>query len=241
MKIPARITLALTVAGPAVVWLLGWITSSTGDGPNDGLALANVALLMAVVTVAVALVSWTAGMATSIAAALTLNWFHTEPVGTFRVTSSSDLTSVLILGALGVGVSAATAMRMRRATHVGRAAGAVHAAGEFRPMLHATSPVHEAWHTAVGSTSPELALVDASLSNGLPAGMPSVGRRPWAAHSEHATFVLPATGAALPLHNDGRYLVLTPRSGIGPLTIDRRAAEAFADTFELAARVGDVS
>jgi Domain of unknown function (DUF4118) len=241
MKISARINLALTIAGPVIVLLFGWATSSTGDGDSDGLALANVALLMAVVTVAVALVSWTAGVTTSVVAALTLNWYHTEPVGTFRVTSSDDLTSVLILGALGICVSAVTALRMRNAARVGRAAGAAEARREFEALAQSTHPVHDLWHAALATTSPELALVSARLTDVVPDGLPVVARRPWTADPEQASLVLPATGAALALHHEGSFVVLTPREGIGPLTIDRRAAEAFADTFELAARIGEAT
>lgn len=239
MTLSPRINLALTIAGPIAVVLFGWATSSTGDGASDGLALANVALLMAAITVAVALVSWTAGLSTSVAAALTMNWFHTEPVGTFRITSSSDLTSVLILGVLGVGVSAATAARMQRATRIGRAAGADEAYAALVPMVHAQLPVHELWHAALAATSPELALTSATLTQVLPHNMPTVGRRPWPADAAQSTVVLPPTGAALELHQDGWYVVLTPRDGVGALTIDRRAAAAFADTVELAARVGE--
>jgi len=54
--------------------------------------------------------------------------------------------------------------------------------------------------------------------------------------------VLPVYGAALLLerrHPEGRWLVLTPRDGLGPLTLDRRAVMAFANTIELALDTSD--
>jgi hypothetical protein len=84
-----------------------------------------------------------------------------------------------------------------------------------------------------------LALVSAALIQRVPDGVPTIARRPWPVDSTQADLVLPATGAALELRHAGWHVVLTPRKSIGALTIDRRAAEAFADTFEIAARVGE--
>ena len=50
-----------------------------------------------------------------------------------------------------------------------------------------------------------------------------------------AEFILPVSGAAFPLGRSSRQiLILTPRPGLGPLLLDRRAVTSFADAVQLA-------
>lgn len=224
------------IGGPVVAVLVAWATSSAGGGPEGELALANVALLLAGITVAAALLTWIGGLTTSVAAAFALNWFHTEPLRTFRVDSADDVTAVLLLAALGLAVSAMTAVRVRTATRAGRDVGAIDARRDVAASSTATCPVHELWHASIGATSPHFALVTARLQGGTPEpSLPVLSHRDWPDDPDDASVVLPATGTAVALRGaPRRWVLLQPVGGVGPLTVDRRAVTAFADTLALA-------
>ncbi len=227
-------TVAL-VAGPGVAVLVAWLLALPDDRADAGVTLANVALVIAVVTVGFAVVDWLAGVTTSLAAALALNYFHTEPYRTLRITDRRDVYSVVLLGALGLAVSAVTAMRVRRGVTTLRRSDARHSADALAALLADDHPVPEIWTSAITAAGNDLATVHARLSGKNPGGLPVVGRRP--AEGDDPTLILPAVGAVLPLHQrhaEGRWLILTPRPGLAPLTVDRRAVLSFADALELA-------
>ena len=108
--------MAANLIGPPAAVLAAWLMSQSKSG-DGGLTQANVALVMAALTVLFALVDWLAGLTTSVAAALALNYYHTEPFHTLRVTDSRDVLSIVLLLVLGLTVSAATAFRVRRGVH----------------------------------------------------------------------------------------------------------------------------
>lgn len=232
MQRPPLVRLVILL-GPLGAIGIAWATSSVRGG--DGLALANVALLLAVLTVTVALLDWLGGVTTSLAAALALNWFHTQPVRTFRISDTTDLGSVLLLAALGVGVSTTTAVRVRRAVRRGRDAARVVAREAVRVGSASPQPAHELWQRALAATSSDLAFVDARVITARAVDLPIVARLPWTDEASDAEFVLPLSGAAIPLGREShRLLVLTPHAGMGPLLLDRRAVTAFADSVQLA-------
>jgi hypothetical protein len=223
-----RFELAVNLLGPPAAIALAWLLSIGNHDGDQWLTLANAALAMAVLTVSVALVDWLAGITTSVTAALALNYFHTEPFHTLRVTDDSDVVSIVLLGVLGVAVSAVTAYRIRRDVHQIRADDAVAAAEQLAAALDNDSAAPIVWRSAITATATDLGLVLAR-----PAG----GRA-----GDDPTLILPQYGAALKLerrHAQGRWLVLTPRDGMGPLTLDRRAVMLFAATVELALDVAD--
>jgi Domain of unknown function (DUF4118) len=224
------------VVGPLLAVAVAWATSSVGEDAGEGRGLANVALVLAGITVAAALVSWLGGVTTSVAAALALNWFHTEPRQTFRISSRTDVASVLLLGALGIGVSAITAVRVRSATRAGRAIDAARVRRDVTSALSTPLGVRALWHASIDAASPDLGLVDARLMSGSPdARLPVLSRREWSDDAERATVVLPSTGAAVQLRGDERrWVLLRPRAGMGTLTVDRRAVAAFVDALTLA-------
>jgi hypothetical protein len=230
-----RIGLLTATAGPGVVWFVAWVTADVGKEASNGLELANVALLLAAVTVFVALLNWIGGLFTSIASALALNWYHTAPFRTFRIAGGEDVTSVVLLGSLGLGVSSAMAVRARRAARAGRRLGMETSRNQLALRSGEARPVHELWHAAIGATSADLGFVLASVVDEAPRTIPVIGRRAWTDEDQASSFVLPATGAAFAFNGrHPRWLVLTPTHGMGPLSIDRRAVAAFADALELA-------
>ena len=217
---------------------------SLGTSGDGGLTQANVALVMAAVVVLFALVDWLAGITTSVAAALALNYYHTEPFHTLRVPDSRDVLSIVMLLLLGLTVSAATAFRVRRDVHHIRAADVAAAAEELRAVLAENSPAPLVWSAAIATPANDLGLVLARIERSAPAEIPTIGRPAGSYQLLDADLVLPVYGAALRLerrHPEGRWLVLTPRDGMGPLTLDRRAVMAFADTVELALETSDTA
>jgi K+-sensing histidine kinase KdpD len=234
--------LTANVVGPPAAVLVAWLLTLGGDPAGNGLTLANAALAMAVLTVAVALVDWLAGVTTSVAAALALNYFHTEPYRTLRVTDSRDVWSIVLLLVLGLAVSAATASRVRHDVHRIRAGDAAEAGRQLTTMVAGDKPAGQVWSAAIAAPANDLGMVLARVSPSAPAQLPSIARPATAQHAD-SDVVLPQYGAALRLerrHPEGRWLVLTPRDGLGPLTLDRRAVMAFAETVELALDEGDV-
>ena len=229
---PVRTPLQLTVnlLGPPAAILVAWLLSIGVDHNERGLTLANAALVMAVLTVAVALVDWLAGITTSVAAALALNYFHTEPIHTLRVTDARDVLSIMMLGLLGFAVSAATAFRVRRTVRTIRAGDALAVGEQLSSLLEHDQPADAVWAAATASPANDLGLALVRVVEAEPIGIPLIGRPTGAA--DDSTFELPQYGAAIRL--DRRWLVLTPRNGLGPVTLDRAAVATFAATLELA-------
>lgn len=223
------------VVGPLVALGAAWLLSLPSDGDLNGVTLANVALIMAVVTVAIAVVDWLGGVITSVMAALALNYFHTQPIHTLRIDDRRDVYSVVLLAGLGLAVSAVTAIRVRtevRDVTRDRAAGA---GAELAGLLTTDQTVAATWAAAISAAANDLGLLNVRVSATTPAQLPIVGRR--LADSDDPSLTIPAVGAALRLqhhHSEGRWLVLTPRPGHAPLVVDRRAVLSFADTVELA-------
>lgn len=221
------------VAGPVAALVAAWLLSLPSDGDEAGVTLANVALVMAVVTVGVAVVDWAAGAVTSVIAALALNYFHTEPIHTLRIDDRRDVYSVLLLGALGLAVSAVTAVRVRTQVQGVARDRAAAAGAELSTQLVVDQSVAASWSAAIGADANDLGLLNARITTSTPGSLPVVGRTV----GDDPDLTIPAIGAALRLqqhHPEGRWLVLTPRRGQGPITVDRRAVLAFADTVELA-------
>jgi hypothetical protein len=223
------------VAGPGVAVLVAWLLTLPDGDDGAGVTLANVALMMAVVTVGFAVVDWAAGVTTSVVAALSLNYFHTEPYRTLRITDRRDVYSVVLLGALGLAVSAVTAARVRRGVTTLRQAEARDAGVALGALLADDRLARDVWVAAIDAAANDLALVTARVTPRTPAGLPIIGRR--MADADDPTLLLPAAGAVLPLqqrHAEGRWLIVTPRPGMAPLSVDRRAVLSFADAVELA-------
>lgn len=223
---------AASVAGPIVVFVCAWATSSVrGD-----LGTANIALILAIVTVVVALTSWIGGLITSTVAALSLNFFHTDPVHTLRIEDASDLAAVVLLGFLGVGVSILTALRVRTATIDSGRMRAIDATDELHTIAMDDRPVAELWARAIVAVADQLGLVDARVEPVGSSERPVVSRRRWSDGETDHTLVLPEGGAVVafvdPRHS--LQVVLTPRAGMGSLTLDRRAVFAFVDQLGLA-------
>lgn len=201
---------------------------------HDSMGAANAALLLATIIVAAALVDWTAGLATAVVGAVALNYFHTEPVHSLRITATSDIVAVALLSCLGIAASAATAFRVserlrRYHASMSRLGAASLARRQPAPTL---------WHSAVDAESTDLALLDAHL---VPAGserLPVIARHATAPDertSAHETVRIPATGAVVVLRDPRlhRDLILTPRDATTSPEVRRTAVFMLADSVEL--------
>jgi K+-sensing histidine kinase KdpD len=221
------------VVGPIVVFVVAWATASV----REDMGIANVALVLAGITIVAALLSSLAGLVTSVVAAMSLNYFHTAPVHSLRVSAGSDLLAVGLLAMIGLMVSAVTAVRVRRTAVARRGEHADLAAIDLHAMLTVGRPVIDVWDVTVAAAAAQFGLVDVRL---VPAGsvrLPVVSRKPWDPKDmaiDHM-MLLPEGGAVVQFRDPrhGGQLVLTPRAGMGAVYIDRRVALVFADQIEL--------
>jgi hypothetical protein len=229
---PAVVRRGLAILGPGLVVGIAWVT----EGERTPMALVDIALLLAVVNVSVALVSWRGGLVTSITAGLALDYFHTEPIHSLRITSSTDIVAVVLLGALGISVSAASALRLRalaRAHHD-------HLASDARDMLEASmrSPrvASEMWLDSVRASSHRLSLVECRVVRGSgDTRLPEIVRHRAGIDKGPEQFVLPEGGALMAFADPRRgHVLLTPQEGLGSIDLDRRVVTAFVDQLDLA-------
>lgn len=235
-----RFSSSIRTAGLSAASLgLAWATSSV----RADLGVANVALGLAVITATAGLLSWTTGVVVSIVSAFSLNYFHTEPVHSLRIGSSSDVVMVILLTAIGISVSATTAIRTRRRMiEIGRTSER-RSADLLLTALRDRSLGSQAGHLALDSCDQSLQLTDVQLvpSDATRADVPVIARpiRPTFDHGDHNnSVVLPEVGAIVEF-GDPRipfHLVLAPREGSGSLAMDRASIFVLADAIEVALR-----
>jgi two-component system sensor histidine kinase KdpD len=225
---------AAIVLGPALVIAVAWVSSRVGSD----ISIANAALALAFVCVAAALVSPIAGFATSAVAALALNYFHTTPVHSLRMTEPDEIVTVVLLVLLGSSVSIATTMRVRAKIAVHRTDESLDAARELEELLSHGGPLPAVWLTAVQSVVVQAGSIDVSLLAAAPSDVPVISHRlPSGTGSDGDEVVLPETGAALLLPNGRGALLLRPQAGLGAITVARRMLLQFGD--QLAAALDD--
>jgi hypothetical protein len=225
-----RVRRWLAVVGPVAVVAVAWASTSV----RGTMAIANVALVMAALTVAVAVVSWRAGLSTSVVAALALNFFHTQPVHSLRITQGADVLAVVLLATIGVATSAATAIRVRAFAQEHVAVKSAEGRSLLATAGSQNRPVDVVWVEAVRAACAGLSLVDCRIEPSGSSRLPSIARQRPDLDGAN-TFVLPESGAVISLR-DPRHpaqVVLTPRQGMGSLEVDRRAVMAFVDQLEL--------
>lgn len=211
------------VVGPAIAILLAWATEAV----QDDISVANVALMLAFVCVAAALLRPLAGVTTSIAAALALNYFHTVPVHSLRMTDSQEAASVLLLMALGLSVSVVTTLRVRSRVSAHHTSTSSAASGELLATLRAGGPLPAVWMTAVQAACRQGGAIDVQLVTDAPRDLPVVSDRT-ATDTRDDDLVVPETGAALALPQGGGTLVLRPQGGMGSVTVSRSVLTQFA-------------
>jgi hypothetical protein len=218
------------VGGPAVVLGVAWATA----GVRDTMGIVNATLLLAAVTVLIAVLDGAAGVVTSVVAAMALNYFHTEPVHSFRIDQRSDLLATLLLATAGLTASAATAINTRRFVRHRASTEATHGRSLVVTAGSQARPADLVWAEAVQASSAELSLVDCRIEPVGASNLPTIARLGQDIDAP-STFVLPQTGAVIRLRDprNPAQVVLSPRHRMGPVTLDRRAVIAFVDQLEL--------
>jgi len=168
-------------------------------------------------------------------AALALNYFHTTPVHSLRMTEPGEILTVVLLVLLGSLVSIATTMRVRSKVAFHRTDESLAATQNLHDLLAHGGALPAAWLTAVQSLSGQAGSIDVSLQASAPYDMPVVGRRPsTGAGSDGDSLVIPETGAALILPNGRGALVLRPQAGLGAITASRLMLLQFGDQLAVA-------
>lgn len=232
---PSRALLWLAMSAPPAAVALA---ASTGSVRGE-IGVANIALALAALSVLAAIVHWGAGAVTSLAAALSLVYFHTEPVRSFRVTSPADVTTVLALLAIGLGTSAVTAWRVRQRVTKNGYIASREGAERVRSSALSARPAVELWRDSMTATAASLTLLSARLEKPARADVPRIARRDQGGLDDDDV-VVPPTGAAMQFE-DPRLdleLVLTPLDNMGPVRVGRQVLLAFARDLELALACG---
>ena len=230
----ARTTALSLVAFPVLSLVVAWATSSV----HDEIGVANIALGLAIITVTAGFVRWDTGIVTSLVAAGSLAYFHTEPVHSLRMTSSADITMVTLLIGIGLSVSALTASRVRRSLRGFVADTSVEMKNTLKDELLVSTPAARAWTQAINAIGDEISAADVRLTDTAPSHLPVISRRTAASRIPDEHFVLPETGAVA-YFADPRItqaLVVTPRKGMGAISVNRDALFTFIQQIELALR-----
>lgn len=229
----SQINRTTIIAGPAVALGVAAITASV----RDQVGASNVGIALAIVVVGAALVSRWAGLTTAAAAALSFNFFHAEPYHSLRINSSRDVMIVALLAGLGIIVSDISAWRRRTDTIAFRHGEATAAPNQLTTLLADFHPVTEVWPTVATSIMDQLTLTDCRFDPVQSTALPTISRVVGRSADGDDGFVLPSTGAALPVVSNGDTLgslVLRPKHGVPSLWVERRVVIALADHIAIA-------
>ena len=221
---------------------------------RDRIGQTNVALLLVVVIVAAASIGGhTAGLVTSLVAALSFNFWFTPPYGTLRVADSQDIERIALLFVVGVIVGELTLVRERLREDIRErqqmieglvrltelvAEGSDPAAvwGEVRTALCQGLSAEDVRFEPFGTEAPPLPRITVASP---------VPRRTIQRFRERG-FELPPEGAEVVVQYGGDVLgrlVIVPERAVGVRILERQVAVAIADLFaaSIAARNGDTN
>jgi K+-sensing histidine kinase KdpD len=211
-------------------------------GIRDWLGNTNVALLLVgLVVVAAAVAGRLAGVVTALAAAVSFNFFHTQPYRTLRIDDREDIITVVLIVVVGVAVGEVALLGQReRARSRSRATGA-RDIEDVVGLLAAGAPTEEIWQGIRHALTTELGLRQVTFRPGAPVGQaPTIDRagrlHPLPTHFARGGFELPP-GTCLPVAAAGRDLgciILNPGAHHGVAPEERRRAVALADVLALA-------
>ncbi|MBI5088981.1 MAG: DUF4118 domain-containing protein, partial [Actinobacteria bacterium] len=152
----------VVAAGPLAALVIAASTSSI----RDQVGATNVGIMLSIVVVAAALIGRLAGLATAAVAAISFNFFHTQPYHSLRVHRSSDVVIIALLAALGVVVSDITAWRRRRDAITFGSAAAAEAPRRVVEVLGEPHPVSDVWPAVATMVMDQLRLAECSFEAG---------------------------------------------------------------------------
>ncbi len=234
---PVTYTTAVAVVGP----ILALLVAGALVPLRDTLGVTNVALLIALVVVVAATADRSAGAITAVVAALSYNFFHTQPYRSLRIDDGQDILTVVILLVIGLVVSEVSARTQAAKTESRRHARAETALERTSAMLARGASVPEVWEEVRADLLELLRIDDCLYESGAVTKLPEIERsgtlpaRTW--RWSAGGFELPSEGAAIPVTHAGvvfGQIVLVPRAESGSIRDERRAAVALADQFAVA-------
>jgi len=216
--------------GPPCAFAIAQLTAHQ----SDGLSIANTALILAIFTTAIGALNPIAGVLTSFSAGAFLNYFHTEPVNSFRISSASDILMISLLLVLGLSVSVITSLRMR---HNLLANNRTSIQSRQEETLTSTTPTQHAtdfWKSFIEHIDPNLAFLQISYAHHPTVEIPTISRRT-ANTEDSTTVILPECGAIVEFLDPriSKVLVLKPIPGFAPLELSRAAIFALSSDVEL--------
>jgi K+-sensing histidine kinase KdpD len=212
---------------------------------RDWLGASNVALVLVVVIVGAATFGGRlAGVLTSIAAALSFDYFHTQPYYNLRIDDREEIIAAVLLLAVGLIVGELATLRA-----ASRREAVVHAKGASHlevvaSVVAAGADLDEVWPVVRQALVEQLDLAGCRFEPQPPTEfLTELDRTGKIASRElhwvpGGGFALPSEGVAVPVVNGGQALgrlVLVPQPGVGTTKPQRRVAVALADQLAVAA------
>jgi K+-sensing histidine kinase KdpD len=212
---------------------------------RDWLGASNVALVMVVVIVFAATFGGRlAGAVTSLAAALSFDYFHTQPYYSLHIDNREDIIGAVLLLAVGLIVGELATLRAASRREVVAHASGASRLEDVASVVAAGADLDEIWPIVRRALTEQLDLAECRFEpspNRHPETMLDRTGRIGARHLQWVHgggFALPVEGVSVPVVNQGRvlgHLVLLPRAGAGTTQPQRRVAVALADQLAVAA------
>ena len=214
---------------------------------RDALGAPNVALVLAIVVVGTAMLGGSvAGVVTSLGAALSFDYFHTQPYFDLRIDKRDDVVAAGLLLLLGATVGVFTSLQHGVRLNARQLARGAEHLEDVAAVVAAGASVEETWPVIRRALLDQLDLASCRFE---PAPFeeqyPVLGRDGHidspVLHYEHGGFALPPGGAVVPVVAGTRALgrlVLLPTPHRGTTRAQRRVAVAIADQLAVAASRG---
>lgn len=210
-------------------------------GVRNSMGATNVALVLVTIVVLAAMTGLVAGASTAIVAAVSFNFFHTQPYRSLRISDGRDIATVLLLLGIGLLVGGVAEWRRRTSRASVRHLRGEHALEDVTELL-AAGATTEAMTAAIGAQLVrDLRLADCRYESRPTIDLPVVGRT-GGLPTEHLRLgdggvQLPPAGAAVAVASSGvlhGWLVLTPSAASASTREQRRIAVALADLLAVA-------
>lgn len=225
------------IAGIGIVLVAGLLV-----GARDVIGNTNVALILVLFVVAAAVFGGrAAGMTAAVIAALSFNFFHTQPYLTLRIKEGEDVVTVLLLLIVGVAVGELALLRRRSRAEVETQAAGAHRLEQVLALVAADTSLEDTWEAIRAGLTNELGLRSARFVPGAgPADLPLVTRTgrvaPTLSTWTGNGFQLPPE-AAIPVvsgHGVLGHIAIESTPGRGVSIDERRVSVALADLLALA-------
>jgi hypothetical protein len=209
---------------------------------RESIGQTNVALLLVVVVVAAASIGGhTAGLVASLVAALSFNFWHTQPYDTLRIADSQDIERVVLLFIVGVIVGELTLVRERLREDVRERQQLIEGLVRLTELVAEGAPRGAVWDEVRTALCQGLSAEDVRFE---PFGTEApplpritvaspVPRRSIQRFRDRG-FELPPEGAEVVVQYGGDVLgrlVIVPVRAVGVRILERQVAVAIADLF----------